>query len=375
MREDGEHFERLAQKQEEGRARGNKNGGASPSRFKLTPFHEIALQTAPAYLVEGLIPRVGLTVIWGPMKCGKSFWTFDLVMHVALGWLYRGRKVLQGEIVYVSLEGHAGFNRRVEAFRQQHNVERAAFHLITDRTNLVQDHRALIAAIKAANVNPAAVVIDTLNRSLPGSESRDEDMSAYVKAADAVCEAFGCTVIIIHHSGVDENRPRGHTSLGGAVDAQLAIRRDAANNIITEVEWMKDGDTEGSTMVSKLERIEVGTDDEGNILSSCVVVPVEDAALAPRGKDKSRRLSKADATALRALHEAIDEVGTVPAASNHIPANVNTVTLTDWRTYAYRMGISTGEQRAKEKAFQRASERLIGDGRVAVWEQQAWPTS
>ena len=27
------------------------------------------------------IPRVGLVVVWGPPKCGKSFWAFDLAMH------------------------------------------------------------------------------------------------------------------------------------------------------------------------------------------------------------------------------------------------------------------------------------------------------
>jgi hypothetical protein len=39
-------------------------------------------------------------------------------------------------------------------------------------------------------------VLDTLNRSLAGSESDDEDMAAYVKAADAIREAFGCAVVI-----------------------------------------------------------------------------------------------------------------------------------------------------------------------------------
>ena len=29
---------------------------------------------------------------------------------------------------------------------------------------------------------PAAVIIDTLNRSLAGSESSDEDMAAYIKS-------------------------------------------------------------------------------------------------------------------------------------------------------------------------------------------------
>jgi hypothetical protein len=248
--------------------------------------------------------------------------------------------------------------------------------LITDRTDLVKDHGALIAAIKAQSVNPAAIVIDTLNRSIAGSESKDEDMSAYIKAADAVREAFDCAVVIIHHCGIDQNRPRGHTSLGGSVDAQLAVKRDEARNVVVEVEWMKDGDSEGDVIISRLERVEVGADDDGNVLSSCIVEPVENAA-SVKGKPKKVKLPSAANIALLALHEAIDELGEVPPASNHIPAKTKTVTFDQWRTYAYKRGISSGEQRAKEKAFERASERLLGDDNnklVAAWGQYVWLT-
>jgi hypothetical protein len=58
-------------------------------------------------------------------------------------------------------------------------------------------------------------------------------------------------------------------------------------------------------------------------------------------------------------------------------ANIKAVTFNQWRTYAYKRGISGGEQRAKEKAFERAAERLIGDEtdkHVAVWGEHVWPT-
>jgi hypothetical protein len=270
------------------------------TRFKLVRFGQIALQTALTYLVAGLIPRVGLIVIWGPPKCGKSFWIFDLVMHIALGWTYRGRKVRAGSVVYLALEGHAGFHRRVAAFRKSHSVVDAPFHLITTRTDLVRDHLVLIAAIRAESVTPAAVVVDTLNRSLPGSESKDEDMGAYVKAADAIREAFDCAVIIIHHCGVAGDRPRGHTSLAGAVDAQLAVRRDMAHNVVVEVEWMKDGDTEGDVIISKLERVPLGLDDDKNELSSCVVMPSE----APAADATGDSLTKNQRTMFSILYEA-----------------------------------------------------------------------
>jgi len=65
-------------------------GGPSRKRFRLKRFAEIKLSTNPNYLIKGILPRVGLAVIWGPPKCGKSFWTFDAAMHIALDWPYRG---------------------------------------------------------------------------------------------------------------------------------------------------------------------------------------------------------------------------------------------------------------------------------------------
>ena len=83
-------------------------------------------------------------------------------------------------------------------------------------------------------------------------------MAAYVKAADAIRDAFNCAVVIVHHCGHEGTRPRGHSSLMGAVDAQIAVKRDAADNIIATVEFMKDG-PQGDEFASRLEVVEIGT--------------------------------------------------------------------------------------------------------------------
>src|SRR5262245_38076898 len=59
----------------------------------LIRFNDIKLGKQRRCLVKNLFPRVGLSVVWGPPKCGKSFWTFDVVMHVAIAREYRGRRV------------------------------------------------------------------------------------------------------------------------------------------------------------------------------------------------------------------------------------------------------------------------------------------
>ena len=174
--------------------------------------------------MQGLIPRGGLIVVRGDAKMRARAWTLDVAMLVARGVSYRHRRVKQGTVVYLALEGGEGLARQIEAYRRRHDVRTAPFHLITDRIDLVRDHKALIAAVEeqvGSDDAPVLIVIDTLNRSLVGSESNNEDMAAYRRAADAIREGFGCAVIIVHHCGADGSRPRGHTSLGAAVDALL----------------------------------------------------------------------------------------------------------------------------------------------------------
>jgi len=230
------------------------------------PFDAISLGTNRRYLVKGVIPYPGLTVIWGPPKSGKSFWTLDLAMHIALGREYRGKRVQQGPVVYCCFEGQSGISARLEAYRQRFLPEDAGsvpFYLQPAPMDLIKEHPDLIAAIRGLESSPVAVVLDTLNRSLNGSENSDEDMGDYIKATDAIREAFDCSILVVHHCGINDSRPRGHTSLTGAADARLAVTRDAAKNIFVDVEFMKDGES-GEPIVGALESVEVGVDEDGD---------------------------------------------------------------------------------------------------------------
>jgi hypothetical protein len=348
---------------------------AKPTRFELVAFDQIKISAGASYLVKGLIPRAGLVVVWGPPKCGKSFLTFDLSMHVALGWEYRGRRVKQGCVVYCALEGAQGFRARVEAFRREKlsgETSSPPFHLMASALNLVADQAAFLEALRVqlGEEKPVVVVIDTLNRSLAGSESDDKDMAAYVRAADAIRDAFDCAVVIVHHCGHGGERPRGHSSLIGAVDAQVAVKRDGAENIVATLELSKDGEA-GAEIVSRLVPVEVGTDEDGEPIKSCIIVAVDAPASAKAAK--GAKLSKGAQIALRALQKAIAEVGATAPASNTVPMGVKVVTVDQWRDYAYRLGISgSSEPRARQIAFQRAHEALIAAKQVGEWDPLAW---
>ena len=345
-------------------------------RFPLVRLRDIKPNLTSRYLVKGVVASQALIVVWGRPKCGKSFWTFDLAAHVATGFSYRGLKVRQGPVVYIAAEGAEGFNARVEAWRARHladSVEPAPFHLLPVRLDLVQDHIAFVSEVllQTDAVPPALVVIDTLNRTYSGSESSDEDMTAYVAAADAIKAAFTCSVIIVHHCGHESSRPRGHSSLTAAADTQIAIRRDG-DFVTATVEWNKDG-PEGYVNVSRLDVVEVGIDGDGDAVTTRLVVPCE-VAEAGVGESARLRLSPNLANALQALKMAIGEHGE-STVSTHVPAGALTVATELWRGYFYKRAIDddpAAKQETRRQAFKRSARDLQARGLIGCWNDLVW---
>jgi hypothetical protein len=99
-------------------------------------------------------------------------------------------------------------------------------------------------------------------------------MAKFMRAADAVRMAFGCLVLIVHHCGVVGTRPRGHTSLPAAADAQIAVERDKDGIITATIEHMKDAEA-SAKLACRLDPVDLGDDPDVDPLSSCVIVPTE----------------------------------------------------------------------------------------------------
>lgn len=339
--------------------------------FPLVVLESIQLDTSRRdYLVKGLLPRSGLAVIWGPPKCGKSYWSIDLALHIALGWEYRARRVQQAPIVYLALEGRHGIPGRIEAFRRHYDVQSAPFYLVTTPLDLVARADALIASIQAqlGTVQPGAVFIDTLNRSLVGSESKDEDMARYLAAAGKIEAEFGCLVAIVHHCGIDASRPRGHTSLSGAVEVQLAVKRGGQGEVIVTVELAKDF-AEGAEIYSRLESVDLGTDSDGDPITSLVVLPAE-ASSAHRAT--TRKLSDRQRLALGALDECLSSSAQPAPAALQLPTHTIVVPVTAWRDEMYSRGVLDRDAKSPREEFRRVRNSLQARSLIGVHSDLVW---
>jgi hypothetical protein len=178
-------------------------------------------------------------------------------------------------VVYCAFEGGKGLGKRAEAWRRYHlqeDYDHVPFYLRPLRMEPVKEVDELIGAIEEqlSDTPPVKIGLDTLNRSMTGSESKDADMGAYLAAADKLGERFSSFVNILHHPGCDASRVRGHTSLPFGVEVELAVSSPDKLLSTIKVKKMKDEEV-GLTLHSKLEKVCIGEDEDGLPITSLVV--------------------------------------------------------------------------------------------------------
>jgi archaellum biogenesis ATPase FlaH len=347
------------------------------ARITLVAFDEMRARLNDGYLVKNLIGATSMAVLYGESGTGKTFLALHLALCIAAGAEFCKRRVRRAGVIYIAAEAGKSIENRVAAAKHVIEFPSAMpFAAVETPLNLCAENAdtvPLIAAIRAANLGMPVelIVIDTLSRVMAGAnENQPDDMGAFVRNIDRLRAATGAAVLIVHHSGKDASRgARGHSLLRAATDTEIEITRDDATKIATaRVTKQREYATDG-TMAFSLRPVELGTDQDGDPITSCVV---EEAEAISAARPKAKPLSAAQSRALQLLGEAISRDGSIPPSCNFIPAGTQCVAETLWREYCYRGAISTGDHEAQKKAFRRSAEALVAAGRVGKWGPWVW---
>ncbi|MGP8164176.1 MAG: AAA family ATPase [Steroidobacteraceae bacterium] len=263
------------------------------SRFKPVPVGEFSDGPGPEWIVDGVLPRSELAVIYGESGCGKSFFATDMAAAVARGVPWQGRETKQGKVVYVCGESPGGFRKRFQAYAHHHKLKLndldESMFLVTNAPDLCkrEDVSQLCAELHA--VGPLAlIVIDTLARATPGAnENSGEDMGKALKHCQKIHQETGALVVLIHHSGKDQARgARGWSGIRAATDTEIEVTRPGVSYRLATLTKQRDGE-DGTPFGFELVSEVYGVDAEGRELSSLVVKPAAVAAGRPNAKPLS----------------------------------------------------------------------------------------
>lgn len=249
------------------------------SRFKLTQVGEIARRDPPEWMVEGLVPRTDLAMMYGNPGAGKSFVALDLAFSVCHGFTFFNRPTQAGPVVWIAAEAAGAMRNRAKAYAQARGVELDASDLwVVEQTlSLMSKDDASALTQAVAGIEPQLIIIDTLAAASGGAnENSGEDMNVVLSHCRKMHEVTGATVLLIHHSGKDATRgARGWSGLRAAVNTEFQVQSDE-DSPIRRLSVTKQRDAEdGVALPFKLVTVPLGFEDA----TSCVVEPLDEVLL------------------------------------------------------------------------------------------------
>lgn len=371
------------------------------SRFGAITLSDLD-EPGPEYepLIKRVLTRGEVSMLVGPSGSGKSFLATDMGLTIARGidWIAPvGRpapRVRKGGVLYIAGEGARGVKKRLRAYLKHHALAGAdlPFVLLTVPVDLhgsdeptqwlieeAQHHDDLFRVRHGVPLE--LVVIDTLSASTPGAnENASDDISRVLGRCQRLARDCTAAVMLVHHMRADGLRERGHSSLRANVDSVVEVvkteQRDASTDqtkygrIIRTAKVTKQKDDEdGLTFRFVLHVVGLGTDADGDPVTSCVVgAPdmgeFDDAAATT--PDRGPKLSDQAMVFLRALDGALAEHGTTPPSGSKLPASLRVV---GWSQFRDAFATITGEGQdepdgEKRKAAIRQAMKRHGDAMV-----------
>jgi putative DNA primase/helicase len=285
---------------------------------------EFAAQPAPiAWMIKRWIQSRALIMVHGPSGGGKTFAVLDMLMRIATApavqsgtgavhggtvpdapstdaaaeaasintnppgipdsspptWM--GQRVRPGRVLYLAGEGHHGMRGRIAAWKQHHGstgktrmrVSRSGCDL-----NTPEGMERVRRAIRAHGEPPDVIAVDTLHRFLLGDENSAQDAKTMLDACAQLMAEFGCTVILVHHTGVSDeaqHRARGSSAWRAALDIEISVVPPKSDGEPIQIVQRKSKDAEiAPDVLAELRRVEIDgwIDEDGEQVSSAVLV-------------------------------------------------------------------------------------------------------
>jgi AAA domain/Primase C terminal 2 (PriCT-2) len=255
------------------------SGEQKTIRYLIEPAHQFAVLEPTPWIIKGLLPRGEFSMLAGQSGDGKSFTALQMAYHVTTGIAFENRKCHRSRVLYLAAEGSSGMRKRLLAMAKHHDIDlstlpldilRAAPNML-QRTDAIDLAKAMLADRGFGFYS--LIIVDTFAQVVPGgNENAAEDMGKALANLKGIHQATGATVLVVHHIGKDASKgARGWSGLFAAADSVIEVTRLPGGRM-ARLAKQKDGE-DHIEWGFELTVVELGLDEDGDIITSCVAVP------------------------------------------------------------------------------------------------------
>ena len=246
----------------------------------------LAGEVAIPWLIDGWIQENCLMMVHGPSASGKTFLVLDWCLRLSAmemqnrNWC--GHKTKSCQVLYLVGEGQKGLRTRIRAWQQHHRVSENDFHVLPKADDLDREEIVTVLAeeVGQLGLRPGIIVVDTLHRYFSGDENSARDAKAMLESCAKLMDRFGCTVILVHHTGLAadaQHRARGSSAWRGALDIEVSVKPPSSTKPISILQKkMKDAEHAQSRFF-KLQPVSINGwfRENGQPITSVVLVETE----------------------------------------------------------------------------------------------------
>jgi len=268
-----------------------------PGSDFMTGFEDVA------YRVDGLLPDVGVAMVYGMSGAAKTFAVLDLAFCVHRGTPWLSNTTTAAPVFYIASEASRGIRKRIAAYVQRYP---GAIPFFADRAPDLMNTGDVdeIALAIESHGGAGMLIVDTLATSHSGDENSAQDMGRVIQHATYLSLRLNCLVIVVHHSRKDGLDFRGSYALRANVDAVAEITAEGEHpNRTHRIVFHKTRDDDDGTQLGfRLVKSEpLGHTATGRVIDSCTIEEIE----LTRKKEPNKRKPNADMSLMLEVYEEI----------------------------------------------------------------------
>jgi hypothetical protein len=234
------------------------------------------------WLIKNVAAKEQTITLIAQPAAGKTLLALDMALSMAIGKDWMGHKTEKSCVFYILGEGQIGVSDRIRAWEKENEIsaDDATFYIsnVALPIDTTEGFNELIHAIEITSKTPDIIFIDTFARSFAGDENSAMAVSSFVRNCDQLINLFtGCSIFIIHHSGIsDKSRMRGSSALHAAVDRSFLLSVESDKTRVLTCIKSKD-EQENDPMYFKVKPVILDhLDEDQEVVTSAVLESISE---------------------------------------------------------------------------------------------------
>jgi DNA replication protein DnaC len=207
--------------------------------IKVRSYKELRQLPKKQWIIENVLVKKDLVMIYGSPGCGKTFIAIDLIAHAITGkkWADKFHVSKPLNVAYCTSEGLQSITERFDAAFIKQNIDEEIdnFYFIDTLPQLFNMKAKInaelfisewIERIKQGTQKQLDIIfIDTFHGATLGAkENCTMEMGLVIEMCKTLTETLDTAVILIHHSTKDGTVERGSTSIRGGMDTMIHVK-------------------------------------------------------------------------------------------------------------------------------------------------------